>query len=217
MLLWYYDHNRLLVWSIMDHKIEVRYPKDAVINIYPKPMKYLKDAYVRCFSDEALGLAVDRELSGTDFRVLLAIIGNLGYENILNISQQELEKQLSISQADISKSIKKLISKGYLQVVDKIGRRNIYMINPNVVFRSRAKNLKELKQAWDKATLPNTQAFPIDVDLDLDIGIEDKLDDKVSQLSQQFGVPQSKVRQIILSLASQALETQAQENMELTH
>ena len=217
MLLWYYDHNRLLVWSIMDHKIEVRYPKDAVINIYPKPMKHLKDAYVRCFSDEALGLAVDRDLSGTDFRVLLAIIGNLGYENILNISQQELEKQLSISQADISKSIKKLISKGYLQVVDKIGRRNIYMINPNVVFRSRAKNLKELKQAWDKATLPNTQAFPIDVDLDLDIGIEDKLDDKVSQLSQQFGVPQSKVRQIILSLASQALETQAQENMELTH
>lgn len=198
----------------MDNKIEVRYPKDTVVNIYPKPMKYLKDAHARCFLNEALGLAVDKDLSGTDFRVLLAIIGNLGYENLLNISQQELEKQLSVSQANISKSIKKLISKGYLQVVDTIGRRNIYMINPNVVFRSRAKNLRDLRRAWDSASIPNTHSSPIDIDLDLEPDLEDKLDDKVSQLSQQFNVSQSKVRQIILSLVNQALETEAQEDTE---
>ena len=197
----------------MDNKIEVRYPKDTVVNIYPKPIKYLKDSHTRLFSDEALGLAVDKDLSGTDFRVLLAIIGNLGYENILNISQQELEKQLSVSQANISKSIKKLISKGYLQVVDKIGRRNIYMVNPNVVFKSRAKNLKELKHAWDKETIPNTQKSPIDIDLDLEPNLQDKLDDKVAQLSKQFGVPQSKVKQIILSLAKQTLENSTQEDI----
>ena len=196
----------------MDNKIEVRYPKDAVVNIYPKPIKYLKDAYARCFLDEALGLAVDKDLSGTDLRVLLAIIGNLGYDNLINISQKELEKQLNISQADISKSIKKLISKGYLQIVDKIGRRNIYMINPNVIFRSRAKNLKELKQAWNQTSIPNSHSSPIDIDSDLDINLEDKLDDKVSELSQQFGVPQSKVRQIILSLVNQALENQDHES-----
>ena len=201
----------------MDNKIEVRYPKDAVVNIYPKPLKYLKDSHVRCFSDEALSLATDRQFSGTDFRVLLAIIGNLGYENILNVSQQELEKQLNISQADISKSIKKLVSKGYLQVIDKIGRRNIYMLNPNVAFRSRAKNLKELKQTWDKQTLPNTQKYPIDTDTDLESDLEDKLDDKVEQLSQQFGVPQSKVRQIILSLVDQALISKNQEDLDLPY
>ncbi len=197
---------------MVDNKIEVRYPKDAVVNIYPKPIKYLKDAYARCFLDEALGLAVDKDLSGTDLRVLLAIIGNLGYDNLINISQKELEKQLNISQADISKSIKKLISKGYLQIVDKIGRRNIYMINPNVIFRSRAKNLKELKQAWNQTSIPNSHSSPIDIDSDLDINLEDKLDDKVSELSQQFGVPQSKVRQIILSLVNQALENQDHES-----
>ncbi len=194
-----------LFLSIMDNRIEVRYPKDTVVNIYPKPPKYLKDDHVRCFSDEALSLAVDRQLSGTDFRVLLAIIGNLGYENILNTSQQELEKQLGISQADISKSIKKLIFKGYLQIIDKVGRKNIYMLNPNVAFRSRAKNLKELKRSWDQKTLPNTQNYPIDTDTDLEPDLEDKLDNKVEQLSQQFSVPQSKVRQIILSLVDQAL------------
>ena len=201
----------------MDNRIEVQYPKNMVVNIYPKPIKYLKDAHTRLFSDEALGLAIDRDFSGTDFRVLLAIIGNLGFENILNISQQELQQQLSISQADISKSIKKLISKGYLQVIDKIGRRNIYMINPNVVFKSRAKNLKELKRSWDKKTVPNTQKFPIDIDSDLEPDLEDKLDDKVSQLSQKFDVPQSKVRQIILSLVDQALESEEQEKSEIPY
>ena len=200
----------------MDNKIEVRYPKETVVNIYPKPIKYLKDAHARCFLNEALGLAVDKDLSGTDFRVLLAIIGNLGYDNLLNISQQELEKQLSVSQANISKSIKKLISKGYLQVVDKIGRRNIYMINPNIVFRSRAKNLRDLKRAWDSASIPHTHSEPIDIDKDLEPDLEDKLDDKVKELSQQFGVPQSKVRQIILSLVDQALESSEQEKSDLT-
>ncbi len=201
----------------MDNRIEVRYPNDTVVNVYPKPPKYLKDDYVRCFSDEALGLAVDRQLSGTDFRVLLAIIGNLGYENILNVSQQELERQLNICQADISKSIKKLASKGYLQVIDTIGRRNIYMLNPNVAFKSRAKNLKELKHAWDKQTLPKTQKSPIDIDTDLEPDIEDKLDGKVEQLSQQFGVPQSKVRQIILSLVDQALTSEDQEDLDVPY
>ena len=217
MLLWCYSHNRLLiVLSIMDNRIEVRYPKDTVVNVYPKPPKYLKDDHVRCFSDEALGLAVDRQLSGTDFRVLLAIIGNLGYENVFNVSQQELQRQLNISQADISKSIKKLVFKGYLQVIDKIGRKNIYMFNPNVAFRSRAKNLKELKQAWDKKTVPNTQKYPIDTDKDLEPDLENKLDNKVEELSKQFGVPQSKVRQIILSLVDQAL-TPEEEDLDLPY
>ena len=196
---------------MMDNRIEVRYPKDTMVNVYSKPPKYLKDDHVRCFSHEALGLAMDKQLSGTDFRVLLAIIGNVGYENIVNISQQELQKQLSITQANISKSIKKLISKGYLQIVDTIGRRNIYMLNPSVAFKSRAKNHKELKSAWDRQTLPDTQKHPIDIDTDLEPGLEDKLDAKVEHLSKKFDIPQSKVRQMILSLVDQTLSSDDEE------
>ena len=196
-------------------KIEIHYPEDTVLNVYPKPGRYLKDSHVRCFSDEAIALGIDRDLSGTDLRVFLVIIGNLGYENILNISQSELANQSGICQQDISKSIKKFVSKGYLQVIDTIGRRNIYMLNPNVLFRSRAKNFKELKHAWDKQILPNTQNCSIDIDTDLEPDLEDKLDDKVEQLSQQFGVPQSKVRQIILSLVDQALDSENREDLDL--
>ena len=201
----------------MNKKAEIYYPEDTVLNLFTKPGKHLKDSHARVFLEEMIALGMDKDLSGNDFRVLLAIIGNIGYENKINISQQELGNQLDIHQARISKSLKKLISKGYLQVIDTIGRQNIYQFNPNVAFRSRAKNLKELKQAWDKATFPNTQKSPIDIDTDLEPDLEDKLDHKVEQLSQQFGVPQSKVRQIILCLVDQTLASENQEELEVSY
>ncbi len=156
-----------------------------------------------------MALAVDRDFNGTDLRILLAILSNLGYENILNISQKDLGEKIGIKQTESAKSIKKLISKGYLQIVGKAGgRQNVYQFNPHVAFRSRAKNYKDLCRAWQQQAFPNTQKSTIDLESDLDIDLENKLDDKVSQLSQQFGVPQSKVRQIILSLVNQALDNQ---------
>lgn len=196
---------------MVSQKLEVYYPEDSLVNIFTEPKRYLKDDYARHFSSEMLGLAIDRDLSGNDLRVLLAILANLGFENIVNISQQELSDQLKINRPSVAKSLKKLISKGYLEIVDTIGRRNIYMFNPSVAFKSRAKNLKELKQAWNSQTLPNTQNRPIDTDTDLEPDLEDKLDDKVEQLSQQFDIPQSKVRQMILSLVSQALSSDDEE------
>lgn len=201
----------------MKKKLEVYYPEDSVVNIFNQPTKYLKDDYARYFSSEMLGLAVDKDFSGNDLRVFLAILANLGFDNVLNISQQELSNQLEIHRSDIAKSIKKLVSKGYLEITDTVGRQNIYMFNPSVAFKSRAKNLKDLKRAWNQQTLPNTKNKPIDIDTDLELDLEDKLDDKVSQLSQQFGVPQSKVRQIILSLVDQALDTQSEQDTNLPY
>ncbi len=200
----------------MNNKAEIYYPKDTMLNVFTKPNKYLKNSHARVFLEEMIALGTDKELSGNDYRVLLAILGNLGYDNKISISQQQLGNQLNIHQARISKSVKKLISKGYVQVIETIGRQNIYQFNPNVAFRSRAKNLKELKHAWDKQTLPKTQKYPIDTDTDLEPDLEDKLDDKVEELSQQFDIPQSKVRQMILSLVNQAL-TSDYENVELPY
>ena len=201
----------------MKRKLEVYYPEDSVVNIFNQPNKYLKDDYARYFSSEMLGLAVDKDFSGNDLRVFLAILANLGFDNILNISQQKLSNQLEIHRSDVAKSIKKLVSKGYLEIIDTVGRQNIYMFNPSVAFKSKAKNLKDLKRLWNKQSFPNTQNNPIDIDTDLEPDLEDKLDDKVEQLSKQFGVPKSKVRQIILSLVDQALEAENQEELELSY
>ena len=200
-----------------DINFQINCPDDALVNISTIPSKYLKLPYIRSFQKEMISLAVDRDFNGTDLRVFLTIIGNLGYENILSLTQKEIGEQIGIQPVEVTKSIKKLVKKDYLQVITKVGRQNIYMFNPSVAFKSRAKNLKELKHAWDRETTPNTQKFPIDIDKDLEPDLEDKLDDKVLQLSEQFGVPQNKVKQIILSLVDQALKNQDQEESEIPY
>ncbi len=192
-------------------------PEDTSVNLFTVPNKYLKSNYIRSFQDEMTELAIDRSLTGTDLRILLAIMGNLGYDNIFSLSQKELGEIVQIDKVEISKTFKKLCSKGYLKPVKKIGRQNVYIFNPNVVFKSKARNLKELKHAWDKEIIPSTQNTPVDIDKDLEPDLEDKLDDKVSELSQRFGISQSKVRQMILSLVGQALESEEQEESEIPY
>jgi DNA-binding Lrp family transcriptional regulator len=197
--------------------LEINCPEDSNLNVFTQPKKYLKHEYIRFFQDEMISAANDRDLNGTDFRVLITVLGNLDYDNKLIISHAKLGEQIGIKQQEVTKSFKKLVNKGYIEVINTIGRQNVYMFNPGVAFKSKAKNLKQLKQFWNKTGISNPQNLPIDIDLDLDIDLEDKLEDKVVQFSQQFGVPQSKVRQIILSLVNQALEPEAQENSELPY
>lgn len=197
--------------------LEISCPDDSNVNVFTQPKKYLKQEYIRLFQDEMISAANDRELNGTDFRVLITVLGNLDYDNKLIISHAKLGEQIGIKQQEVTKSFKKLVNKGYIEVINTIGRQNVYMFNPGVAFKSKAKNFKQLKQFWNKTGISNSQNLSTDIDPDLDIDLEDKLEDKVVQFSQQFGVPQSKVRQIILSLVNQALEPEAQENSQLPY
>ena len=191
--------------------LEITCPDNSNLNVFTQPKRYLKHEHIRFFQDEMISTANDRDLNGTDLRVLMTALGNLSYDNKLMLSHAKLGEQIGIKQQEVTKSFKKLLNKGYIEIIDTIGRQNIYMFNPSVAFKSKAKNHKELKNAWDKKTIPNPQRYPIDIDTDLEPGLEEKLDDKVEQLSQQFGVPQSKVRQIILSLVDQALIPEEEE------
>ncbi len=202
---------------MVNRKVEIYYPDDVNLNLIPANQKYLKENYVRFFQEDMKDLANDKTFDGQDLRTTLAIISNLSYDNIFNLSHRELAEQIGIQRPNVTKTFNKLVKKGYLQIIGKQGQQNVYMFNPSIVFKSRAKNLKDLKKAWDKETIPKTQKSSIDIDLDLEPDLEDKLDDKVSQLSQQFGVSRSKVRQIILSLVDQALENGEQEESEIPY
>ena len=202
---------------MVNRKVEIYYPDDVNLNLIPANQKYLKEDYVRFFQEDMKDLANDKTFDGQDLRTTLAIISNLSYDNIFNLSHRELAEQIGIQRPNVTKTFNKLVKKGYLQIIGKQGQQNIYMFNPSIAFKSRAKNLKDLKRAWDKETVPNTQKFPVDIDKDLEPNLEDKLDDKVSELSQRFGIPQSKVRQMILSLVGQALENEEREKSEIPY
>ena len=202
---------------MVNRKVEVYYPDSMNLNLIPAHQKHLKEDYVRFFQGYMKDLANDKTLDGQDLRVTLTIISNLSYDNKFSLSHRQLAEQVGIQRPNVTKTVNKLVRKGYLQIIGKQGQQNIYMFNPSVAFKSRAKNLKELKHAWDKQILPNTQKLPIDLNTDLELDLEDKLDDKVKELSDQFGVPQSKVKHIILSLVNEALENKTEESYQVPY
>lgn len=137
---------------------QINVPDGCMAKTVVTPIKMLSDKpHVRMFSEGLGRLAVDKDLNGTDTRVLLFLISIMEYENLLNVTQRELSEGLGIVQQEISKSIKKLIKADYLRIVDKNGRQNIYQLNPHIGFKSRAKNYNLLCELWDE-----DQSQPLD-------------------------------------------------------
>ena len=130
---------------------QINVPDGCMAKTVVTPIKMLTDKpHVRVFSEGLSRLAMDKDLNGTDIRVLLFILSIMEYENLLNTTQKALSEGLGIVQQEVSKSIKKLIEGGYLKIVDKNGRQNIYQLNPHLAFKSRAKNYRLLCSIWDE-------------------------------------------------------------------
>lgn len=130
---------------------QINVPEGCMAKTVVTPIKMLTDKpHVRAFTEGLGRLAVDKQLNLTDTRVLLFLISVMEYENLLNITQKELSEGLGIVQPEVSKSIKKLIEGGYLKIVDKNGRQNVYQLNPHIAFKSRAKNYNLLCTIWDE-------------------------------------------------------------------
>jgi len=197
----------------MNRKVEIYYPEDSVLNIYAKPKKHLKKDYARCFLNEMEVIASSKDLNATDLRVLIAIIGNLEYENILNISQKNLAEKLKIQRPEITKSIKKLISKKYLHVIDRIGRQNIYQFNPNIAFRSRAKNHKDLCNEWRE----DNDQFKENKLNKLNDNLQDKFDEKINQISKKFHIEKEKVKDILLLIVNEGLNIESIKDPDLPY
>jgi hypothetical protein len=130
---------------------QINVPEGCMAKTVVTPIKMLtENPHVRVFSEGLSRLAMDKDLNGTDIRVLLFILSIMEYENLLNTTQKALSEGLGIVQQEVSKSIKKLIEGGYLKIVDKNGRQNIYQLNPHLAFKSRAKNYRLLCSIWDE-------------------------------------------------------------------
>lgn len=131
--------------------VELSIPNDCNLVYWGYGRKYLKDKghYFRMFQDVMLEMARDRELNLTDHRVIMVILGKLEFENYFKLSQQEIGVLIDIAQPNVSKSLQKLEHKGFIQCVSIEGRKKIYVFNPYLAFKIKAKNLQDLEEDWD--------------------------------------------------------------------
>jgi DNA-binding MarR family transcriptional regulator len=108
--------------------------------------------HVRIFTDSLLEIAMDKDFTGQDLRVLMAIFSGMEYENFYSQSQTVIADQLELKQPHVSKSLSKLVTKGWLKVIGQTGRQKIYRVSPHLALKSRAKNHRQLVEDWEGIT-----------------------------------------------------------------
>ena len=87
-----------------------------------------------------------KELKNDELKVFNYFLSVMDFENWINIPQKEIAKDLGIHRVNVSKAIKGLREKGYIQVIKKSGE-NYYRINANIAWKGSEKShLKVLRR-----------------------------------------------------------------------
>ena len=82
-------------------------------------------------------------LSGNDFKVLMKLLSVLDYENLIQVSQADVARELNMHRQHVQRSIKRLIDLGIVLEGVRIGISRSYRLNPNFGFKCSAKGHRE--------------------------------------------------------------------------
>ena len=70
-------------------------------------------------------------LSGNDFKVLMKLLSVLDYENLIQVSQADIARELDMHRQHVQRSIKRLLELGIVLEGVRIGISRSYRLNPN--------------------------------------------------------------------------------------
>lgn len=171
---------------------------DQQLMIIPRSKRSLKRHHLRMFQDNLLILARDKELTQTDLKVLLGLLGHVEFDNKIQISQLDLAEMSGIKQSNISASIKKLCSKKIIIETGKIGRQKIYHLHPDYGFKARANRLGSLVKAIDNGNAPGQRSFAVE-----DVIFEERPLTSLEEMSKALDLPVSKVAQVLEMLVGE--------------
>ena len=82
-------------------------------------------------------------LSGNDFKVLMKLLSVLDYENLIQVSQADIARELDMHRQHVQRSIKRLLELGIVLEGVRIGISRSYRLNPNFGWKGSAKGHKK--------------------------------------------------------------------------
>ena len=82
-------------------------------------------------------------LSGNDFKVLMKLLSVLDYENLIQVSQADVARELNMHRQHVQRSIKRLIDLGIVLEGVRIGISRSCRLNPNFGWKGSAKGHRE--------------------------------------------------------------------------
>lgn len=110
-----------------------------MVYVAPKRRNGFKEGWIAMAQDAAMMFA-QSDLGTDDFRVLMALMAKLDFENLLVLNQAELARELKMQRQNVQRSIKRLIRMGALLEGPRIGVSRSYRFNPQFGWRGSAKN-----------------------------------------------------------------------------
>ena len=83
------------------------------------------------------------DLGANDFKVLMKLLSVLDYENLIQVSQADIARELDMHRQHVQRSIKRLIQLGIILEGVKIGISRSYRLNPSFGWKGSAKGHRE--------------------------------------------------------------------------
>lgn len=114
--------------------------------LFASPIKRrLEGDFIMSLQEGFLRLGRDADISGQDYRVLMIYLGNLDFENFLQISQSYIATDLKLPKQRVYESTKRLVEKGILIKGLKVGKHQTYRLNAFYGWKGKAD-----KKYWDE-------------------------------------------------------------------
>lgn len=119
--------------------------------IFPKRNNGFKEGWMALAQSPLMVLA-QSNISGETFRVLMAILSQLDFENWIQLRQAETAEKIGMKRSNFSRALRELEALEVLIKGPKVGRSVTYRLNPNFGWKGSAKNHKEaLKERMKKS------------------------------------------------------------------
>ena len=88
---------------------------------------------------EPLDILMRADLQGRDYQVFFALMQQLDYENLIQVSQTDIAKKLNMRLPHVNRSVKALIDLGIILEGPRIGRSRSFRLNPHFGWKGSAK------------------------------------------------------------------------------
>ena len=119
---------------------------DEGVAIYVGCKVKVTENFFMMFQDALVELSKDRDLTGEHWRVLSYLFAKLDFENLIQVTQSEIAKELNIQTSHVSRSIKVLTDKKIIIRGPNIGRSSSFRLNPYFGWKGKVSNLKEAQK-----------------------------------------------------------------------
>lgn len=126
-------------------------PDEFVFVAIPR-VQYKMHGWFMGIQQAFIAMAKDKELTGETRRVLDYMMGTMDFENFIAVEQKQIAEELGMQASHVSRSIKKILEKGIIELGPMIGKVKTYKMNWNYAWKGKAINRhKEIAKAYREA------------------------------------------------------------------